>query len=124
MTTDWPPEDLRRIDDAVELEIAVRRSDGSLARRVPIWVVCAGGRVFVRTWHRRQTGWYGGALRTRQARIRVPGLETEVVIDDLGYASAPVTAEVDAAYRRKYGPGAESMVTADATASTLELIPY
>jgi hypothetical protein len=123
MTTDWPPEDLRRIDDAIELEIAVHRSDGSLARWVPIWVVCAGERVYVRTWHRRQTGWYGGALRARQARIRVPGLETEVVIDDLGDTSPPVTAEVDGAYRTKYGAGAESMVTADATASTLELIP-
>ena len=124
MTTDWPAEDLRRLDDAVEFEIAVRRSDGSLARWVPIWVVCAGGRVYVRTWHRRQTDWYGRALRSRQARIRVPGLEAEVTIEDLGDASSTITAEVDAAYRTKYGPGgAESMVTSDAAASTLELIP-
>ncbi|WP_177231413.1 DUF2255 family protein [Amycolatopsis saalfeldensis] len=39
---------------------------------------------------RRDTGWYGQALRERRARIRVPGLEADVTIEDIG--DAPVTA--------------------------------
>jgi hypothetical protein len=107
---------------AGELQIAVKGSDGSLRRWVPIWVVCAGGQVYVRTWYRRDTGWFGHALRSRRARIRVPGLEADVTIEDIGDASAQVITDVDAAYRTKYGRvGAGSMVTATAAATTLQL---
>jgi hypothetical protein len=122
MTAPWSPDDLRLIDAATELRIAVRSTDGSLRRWVPIWVVSAGDRVYVRTWYRRDTGWFGRALRSQQARIRVPGLEADVTIDDIGDASPQVTADVDAAYRTKYGRGgADSMVTATAAATTLRL---
>ena len=54
--------------------------------------------------------------------IRVPGLEAHVTIEDIGDASTHVTADVDAAYRIKYGRGeAGSMVTAAAAATTLQL---
>ena len=122
MTGPWSSDDLRVVDAARELQIAVRRSDGSLRRWVPIWVVCASGQVYVRTWYRRDTGWFGHALRSRRARVRVPGLEADVTIEDIGDASTQVTAEVDAAYRTKYGrSGAGSMVTATAAATTLQL---
>ncbi len=109
--------------EAGELEIAVRRSDGSLRRWVPVWVVCAGEQAYVRSWHRRDTGWFGHAVRDRRARVRVPGLESDVTVEDVGDASPQVTAEVDAAYRGKYGGGADSMVTAAAAATTLRLSP-
>ena len=123
MTASWSPDELRLMNAAGELRIAVKRSDGSLRQWVPIWVVCAGGQVYVRTWYRRDTGWFGHALRSQRARIRVPGLETDVTIVDIGDASTQVTTDVDAAYRAKYGRGgAGSMVTATAAATTLQLI--
>ena len=121
MTASWSPDELGLMNAAGELQIAVKRSDGSLRRWVPIWVVCAGGQVYVRTWYRRDTGWFGHALRSQRARIRVPGLEADVTIVDIGDASTQVTTDVDAAYRTKYGGGAGSMVTATATATTLLL---
>jgi hypothetical protein len=122
MTASWSPDELHLVNAAGELRIAVKRSDGSLRRWVPIWVVCAGGEVYVRTWYRRETGWFGHALRSRRARIRVPGLEADVTIEDIGDASTQVTTDVDAAYRTKYGRGgASSMVTATAAATTLQL---
>ena len=122
MTAPWSPDELRLLNAAGELRIAVKRSDGSLRRWVPIWVVCAGGQVYVRTWYRRDTGWFGHALRSRRARIRVPDLEADVTIEDIGDAATQVTADVDAAYRTKYGRGgAGSMVTATAAATTLQL---
>ncbi|WP_250033196.1 DUF2255 family protein [Paractinoplanes maris] len=123
MTGRWSAEELRRVAEAGELEIAVRRSDGSLRRWVPVWVVCAGEQAYVRSWHRRDTGWFGHAVRDRRARVRVPGLESDVTVEDVGDASPQVTAEVDAAYRGKYGGGADSMVTAAAAATTLRLSP-
>ena len=51
--------------------------------------------------------------------IRVSGEAVEVIVDVAGDDEA---AAVDAAYRTKYGTGgAESMVTAEAAASTLRL---
>jgi hypothetical protein len=124
MTARWTAEDLRLLDAAGELEIAVRRADGSLRRWLPIWVVCAGEQVYVRTWFRRDTGWFGHALRLRRARVRVPGLEADVAVEDVGDASTRLTADVDEAYRAKYGrDGAGSMVTATAVTTTLRLSP-
>ena len=78
MTAPWCADDLGLLQAAPELEVAVRNDDGSLRPWVPIWVVCAGGQVYVRTWYRRHTGWFGRALTSHRARIRVPGVEADV----------------------------------------------
>lgn len=88
---------------------------------MPIWVAVAGSDVFVRTWRRRETGWYGGALRSASAHVRAGQLSVDVIVADIGDANAAL---VDAAYRDKYGDlAARSVVTADAAASTLQLTP-
>ena len=56
MTASWSPDELRLMNAAGELEIAVKSSDGSLRRWVPIWVVCAGGQGYVRTWEQESMG--------------------------------------------------------------------
>jgi hypothetical protein len=122
MTAAWSPRELESIDTARELSIAGRRADGTLRRWTPVWVVCADNRVYVRTWYRRDTGWYGHALRTRRARIRVPGLEADVTIEDVGEESAGLGESIDTAYRTKYGSaGSASMETPSAAATTLRL---
>ena len=124
MTASWTPEERQRIGTAHELEIASRRADGSLRQWVPTWVVSTGGQVYVRTWYRRDTGWFGHVLATHQARIRVPGLEADVAVEDTGAGGPDLRAEIDAAYWAKYGRGGtERMVTAEAAAATLRLIP-
>lgn len=125
MTDTWTPDDLRLIAGAHELEIASERADGTLRRWVPIWVVSTGGQVYVRTWYRRDTGWFGQVLASRRARIRVPGLEAGVAVDDVGAGAAELRTGIDAAYRDKYGPhgGTERMVTDEAAAATLRLSP-
>lgn len=121
MSPSWSPEQLRALADAIEIEISTPRRDGGPGRWVPIWVAVAGDEVFVRTWRRRDTGWYGGALRSGTARIRVGGETINVTVADLGDANAAV---VDSAYRAKYGDlAARSVVTTDAAASTLRLDP-
>ncbi|MFI5959145.1 DUF2255 family protein [Cryptosporangium sp. NPDC051539] len=114
----WSAEALGLIGRAQELEIAVRE------RWVPIWAVSTGGQVFVRTWYRRATGWYGGAVAAGRARVRVPGLVSDVLVDEVGEL---LRAEVDNAYAAKYGhygPGSVDRMVGDAAAeTTLRLNP-
>ena len=127
MTARWSADDLRLIAAAGELQIAVRRSDGSLRKWLPIWVVCAGEEVYVRTWHRRETGWFGQVLLSGRARIRVPGLEVDVAVTDVGEGAAQLRADIDGAYRTKYGrygsSSVDAMVGAEAAAATLQISP-
>jgi hypothetical protein len=127
MTVAWSSDELNRIGTAEELQIATSRADETPRRAVPIWVVSVGGQVYVRTWYRRDSGWFGHAMTSRRARIRVPGLEADIAIEDVGADQAELRASVDAAYRAKYGRYGETtvdrMVSDDAAASTLRLIP-
>ncbi|WP_220187624.1 DUF2255 family protein, partial [Pseudonocardia pini] len=133
MAAKWTSDELATIDAADELHVAVPLADGTLRRAVPVWVVRVGGEVFVRTWHRRDTGWYGRAVATSRARVRVPGVvlpdvdlpgvEVDVTVEDVG---ADRREAVDAAYRDKYaryGGSAERMTEDDAAATTLRLVP-
>jgi hypothetical protein len=125
MTAAWSPDELERIDTAEELQIATERGDGTLRRDVPVWVVSAGGQVYVRTWYRRDDGWFGHAVDSRRARIRIAGLEADVAVEDVGDDESGLRASVDAAYRAKYGRYGETtvdrMVSDDAAATTLRL---
>ena len=115
----WTPDDLRFLLASPELEIAPPDAGGKPGPWTPIWVVVVDGEVFVRTWHRRTTGWYGRAVRSGRARARVSGDPIDVHIAAAGDADADA---IDAAYRTKYGmAGAQSMITAEAAASTLRL---
>jgi len=125
MTVAWSPDELERIDRAEELKIATERADGTLRRDVPIWVVSADGQVYVRTWYRRRDGWFGHAVGSRRARVRIPGLEADVTVEDIGNDESNLRAGIDAAYRAKYGRYGETtvdrMVSDDAAATTLRL---
>jgi len=127
MRAAWSPEELERLSRAEELLIAARRAEGTLRRWVPIWVVSVGGQVYVRTWYRRDSGWFARVLDSRRARIRVPGLEADVLIQDVGAGGATLRADVDDAYRKKYvligRDAVDRMVTLEAAVATLQLIP-
>ena len=119
----WTPEQLARIDAARELEIAVRSADGTLRPWTPIWVVRVHDHVYVRTWYRRDTGWFGRALRNRRARVRIAGVEVDVRIEDVGVGPSGLRADVDGAYRDKYGGGSTgNMIGDEAAATTLRLL--
>jgi hypothetical protein len=123
MRVGWSREALDLIGGAGELQIATRRADETLRGWLPIWVVCVDGQVYVRTWHRRGDGWFGHAVALGRARIRVPGLEADVIVEDVGDRDAGLRSRVDAAYGAKYGSGTsvDQMITDDAVASTLRI---
>jgi hypothetical protein len=120
----WTDDDLRRIADAQELEIAPVRRNGELRRPLPIWVVRAGDDLYVRAAYGSGSGWYGVARASLRAEIRAGGVRKLVTIED---ADAAVFEAVDAGYRSKYGTRYADIVDtindAEHRATTLRLVP-
>lgn len=121
--SDWTAEELDKIGTADELEVAAFRPDGSLSPYVTIWVVRAGGDLYVRSYRGRGGAWFRAVLRRPEGRIRAGGVEREVVFEEPEGADH---AAIDRAYRAKYAryaPGfVDPMVGPDATAATLRLV--
>jgi hypothetical protein len=119
----WADDELARIEAAEELEIAPRKRDETLRRPVPIWVVRADDDLYVRAAYGPRSGWHRVARTTREARVRAGGVEKDVAVED---ADDSVCDQVDAAYRARYGRYAnivDGITDAQASASTLRLVP-
>ena len=119
----WTSEELERVGSAEELEIAPVRADGTLGRRVPIWVVRAGDELYVRSWRGPNGRWFRAGRASRAAHIRAAGIDKEVELLD---ADERADDAVDDAYREKYGrypTYVEPMVSPQARTTTLRLVP-
>ena len=65
----------------------------------------------------------GAVAGARRARVRVPGVEVDVRIEDVGVGPSGLREDVDDAYRAKYGGGSTgNMVSDRAAATTLRLL--
>ena len=117
MTT-WTTEDLDRVGGAEELQIASRRTDGSLRPFVTIWVVRAGDELYVRSAAGPGNPWFRRAQASGTGRIRAGGVERDVVFSE---SPVEVHAAVDAAYHAKYdryGPKIVGTVVGPQTVTT------
>lgn len=121
--TAWTNDEVAKIGDAEELDIASRRPDGTLGRFVTIWVVCTGDDLFVRSVNGRSGAWFRGAMATGEGRIRAGGIERDVAFEE---ADAALHTAVTAAYHEKYdryGPSiVGTVVSREAERSTLTLV--
>jgi hypothetical protein len=122
VTRPWNPDELEAIGDAAELSIAPRGPDGTLRPSTTIWVVRVGGDLHVRSYRGPSGRWYRAAARAGSGRIRAGGVERDVSFEQ---TAAVEPAPIDDAYRAKYGrsPYVDAMLSADAAATTLRLIP-
>ena len=121
--TAWTNDELTRIGSAEELEIAARRSDGSLRRAVPIWVVRVGDDLYVRSWRGANGRWFRDARVSHEGHIAAGDIDRDV---DLVDAPEDVNDTIDDAYRAKYGRYSSyvpPMIAPQARATTLKLIP-
>jgi hypothetical protein len=123
MTT-WTEDELARIGQAEELQLASTRPDGSLRPFVTMWVVRAGDELYVRSAYGATNPWYRRARASGIGRIRAGDVEHDVTFDD---AAAGVHAAIDAAYHAKYdGYGPQivgTVIGAQAAAVTIRLLP-
>ena len=124
MNAGWSDDQLRRVGQATELDLASRRSDGSLRPYVTMWVVRAGDDLYVRSAYGPENPWYRRAMASGSGRIRAAGVEADVTF---GTAADDAQAAIDAAYNAKYdtyGPRlVGSVVGPDAHRVTVRLVP-
>jgi hypothetical protein len=120
----WSEDELTKIGRADELEIAPLRRDGTLGRRVTIWVVPFGDGLYVRSWKGRTAAWFRGTQVRHEGRIWAGGVETDVSFVD---ADHDIDDALDAAYRAKYRQYGERfvgpMVSPEARSTTIKLVP-
>ncbi len=95
----WTPDQLARIGDADELRLAPRLADGTLHPFTTMWVVRAGGDLYVRSAGGPQRPWYRHALDTHRGRILAGSVEADVCFAE---AAPDVQSAIDAAYHAKY----------------------
>ena len=124
MTAGWAAGELTRIGDATELQVASRRSDGSLRPFVTIWVVRVGDDLYVRSAYGTDNPWFRRAKTSGEGRVRAGGVERDVTF------TAPAgdsSSDIDAAYHFKYdryGPRiVGTVVGPHAAPGTLRLVP-
>ena len=119
----WTSEELDAIGAAEELNLASVRRDGTLRRPVTMWVVRPGDDVYVRLVNGRGSSWFRGALDRHEARIRAGGVEMDVSLTESDDVNDEVDAAYHAKYSRRYPTIVPSIVTQDARAATLKLVP-
>jgi hypothetical protein len=107
----WTSEELARVGQAEELQLATRRRQGGLSRYVTMWVVRVGDDLYVRSAYGPDNPWYRRATAAGAGRVRAGGVERDVTIAS---AEPAVQAGIDTAYHAKYdryGPQIVGSVT-------------
>jgi len=121
----WTSDELKRVGEAEELQIAPRRQNGTLRKPVTIWVVRVGDDIYVRSYRGRGGSWFRAAQANRQGHIRAGGVEKDVTF--VPESDSGLNNQIDAAYRSKYGRYPQyvaPMLTGEVRSTTLKLVPH
>lgn len=125
MTATWTTNDLAAIAGTGEVEIAPRRADGTLGRSTTIWIVRVGDDLYVRSWKGRTGSWFRASQVRHYGHIQAGGVDKDVTF--VTEANDDINDQIDAAYRTKYrrhgGRWVDPMVSAQARAATIKLVP-
>jgi hypothetical protein len=121
--TAWTSDELTKIEAADELQIATRRSDGTLRNPVIIWVVRYGDDLYVRSVNGRTASWFRGAQDRHEAHIHAGGVDKDVLLVETDDMNDVIDAAYRAKYRRYAASIVESMLRPEVQAATLKLMP-
>jgi len=123
MTT-WSTDELTKIERAEELEITSLRRDGTMTKRVTIWVVRNGDEIYVRSVNGRTAPWFRATQVRHEGRIQAGGIGKDVTFVD---ANPDINDNLDAVYRTKYQKYAasitNSIVIPTARSTTIKVVP-
>lgn len=120
----WTPDELARIGDAEELQIAGLQQDGTLRKPVIIWVVRHGDGLYVRSYKGVGAGWFRGTQERQAGCIWAGGLEKDVLF--AAETNPAINDAIDAIYATKYRHEAQwvpPVLTPTARATTLKIVP-
>jgi hypothetical protein len=122
--TAWTRDELTKIGNTEEVQIASLRRDATLRKPVTVWVVPYEDSLYVRSVSGPSAAWYRGTQERHEGHIRADGVEKDVTFLT---ADHDIDDKVDAAYRTKYrryaGGILNSVLTAQARSTTLKLVP-
>jgi hypothetical protein len=123
----WIKEELHNIAKADDLHIAPFREDGkTYGTPTWIWSVAVGDALYVRGYNGQESRWYQAAVRQKRGRIIAAGMTKEVAFEPLnGPEDDRVNAQIDEAYRVKYGgsPYLKPMIGKRARSATVRIMP-
>lgn len=122
--TAWTNEELKKVGNAEELQIASLRKDGSLRSMRIIWVVRVGDDLYVRSVNGRTSDWFRGVQTRHEGRIHAGGVEKDVAFVE--ESDPMVSDQIDAAYEAKYRRYASiipSINSPTARAAAIRLVP-
>lgn len=124
-TSTWTRAELDKIENAEELQIASLRDDGTLRKAVTIWVVRVGDDLYVRSVNGRSGSWFRGMQMRHEGHVRADGVEKDVsfVEDSDPHLNEQVDAAYQAKYRRYSANIVNSILTPQARAATIKLVP-
>ena len=116
----------RPVLDLLAGEKIIRLRAGAEHRFTVVWVVVVRGRVFVRSWNDKPTGWRRAFAAEPRGTLRV--LDREVRVRARAVRGESVLAAVDRAYREKYTSPADlkwvrGLNAKGRRATTAELVP-
>ena len=120
----WTNDELMKIGNAEELRIATLRKDGTLRKKVIIWVVRVDDDLYVRSVNGRQGVWFRGLLTRHEGRIWADGVEKDVTF--LEESDRAINDRIDEGYRVKYRHLPQyvtPMVIPKARKATIKLVP-
>ena len=123
MTT-WTNDELNKIGNAEELELASLRSDNTLRKPTIIWVVRVDDDLYVRSVNGRTSAWFRGVQTKYAGHIRAGGVDKDVTFVEENDSN--INDQVGAAYitkYRRYAGIAKSMTTSTVRAATIKLVP-
>jgi hypothetical protein len=123
--TAWTSDELKKIGNAEELQIASLRRDGTLRKPVTIWVVRVGDDLYVRSVYGHGSGWFRGTQTRHEGHVRAGGVDKDVSFVE--ESDPNINEQIDTAYRTKYRRYAASIInsvlTPEARAATIKLVP-
>lgn len=98
--SNWTEAELAKIATADDLHISPFREDG-VTYWTPTWIwsVVVDGSLYVRAYNGQNSRWYKAAMAQKGGRVRVGGIEKDVVFEPVEVA---INEAIDAAYRAKY----------------------
>jgi hypothetical protein len=120
----WTNDELNKIGNAEELQIASLRADGTLRKPVIIWVVRLGDDLYVRSVNGRTSAWFRGVQTRYEGHIRAGGVDKDVTFVE--EPDSNINDQIDAAYAtkyRRYVSIVPSINSPTARAASIKLVP-
>ena len=105
----FPAETIKRIH--ADRILGIRAGEKSTHRVIGVWVVVVNGRVFVRSYQRKQGGWWQTFVKDPHGEIFLYKRKRGIKVRALQVKSEKMKEAVSAAYKEKYNtPGSVGYV--------------